>query len=114
MPRWAQYVLPGIALALWLSRFFIRDDGVGVVNGLVVFLIVWWLVFFMMLPIGVRSQEEAGDIVAGTEPGAPMAPDLLKKKLSNCGMVAVDLNWAEQPKKPVVGARLLFDTELVD
>jgi len=79
MPRWAQYVLPGLAAVLWLSRFIIRDDGVGVVNGLVVFLIVWWLVFFMMLPIGVRSQEEAGDIVAGSEPGAPMAPNLLKK-----------------------------------
>jgi len=48
------------------------------------------------------------------EAAQSLAPDLLKKKLSNCGMVAVDLNWAEQPKKPVTGARLLFDTELVD
>ena len=48
------------------------------------------------------------------EAAQSLAPDLLKKKLSNCGVVAVDLNWAEQPKKPVTGARLLFDTELVD
>jgi len=48
------------------------------------------------------------------EAAQSLTPDLLKKKLSNCGMVAVDLNWAEQPKKPVTGARLLFDTELVD
>ena len=51
----------------------------GVVNGLVVFLIVWWLVIFTMLPIGVRSQQEEADIVEGTEPGAPVAPMLLKK-----------------------------------
>jgi predicted secreted protein len=57
----------------------IRDDGVGVVNGLVVFLIVWWLVIFTMLPIGVRSQEEAGEVQEGSEPGAPVAPMLMKK-----------------------------------
>ncbi|WP_138510042.1 DUF1467 family protein [Maricaulis alexandrii] len=77
--RITQYGLPGLAFLLWLSRFIIRDDGVGVVNGLVVFLIVWWLVFFMMLPVGVRSQEEEGDIVEGSEPGAPVAANLVKK-----------------------------------
>lgn len=77
--RYAQYALPGIALLLWLSRFIIRDDGVGIVNGVVVFLIVWWLVIFMMLPIGVRSQEEEGDVLEGSEPGAPVAPQLKQK-----------------------------------
>ncbi|MEA1942850.1 MAG: DUF1467 family protein [Pseudomonadota bacterium] len=79
MPRWLPYIPPGIAFVLWLSRFIVRDDGVGVVNGLVVFLIVWWLVIFTMLPIGVRSQEEDADVVEGTEPGAPVAPMLMKK-----------------------------------
>jgi len=79
MSRWLQYIPPGIAFVLWLSRFIVRDDGVGVVNGLVVFLIVWWLVIFTMLPIGVRSQEENADVVEGTEPGAPVAPMLRKK-----------------------------------
>ena len=64
---------------LWLSRFFIRDGGVGVANGLVVFLIVWWLVIFTMLPIGVRSQHESGEIAEGTEPGAPVAHNLGRK-----------------------------------
>jgi len=79
MSRWLQYVPPAIAFVLWLSRFIVRDGGVGVVNGLVVFLIVWWLVVFTMLPIGVRSQEEDADVVEGTEPGAPVAPMLMKK-----------------------------------
>ena len=68
-----------IAALLWLSGFFIRDGGVGIANGLVVFLIVWWLVIFLTLPIGVRSQEEEGEVVEGTEPGAPVAPNLRKK-----------------------------------
>ena len=33
------------------------------------------------VPFGVRSQHETGDIVAGTDPGAPVAPRLLAKAL---------------------------------
>ncbi|OLF73045.1 hypothetical protein AWH62_08830 [Maricaulis sp. W15] len=79
MKRYIGYLPVAIAAILWLKGFFIRDGGVGVINGLVVFLIVWWLFFFMMLPIGVRSQEEAGDVVSGSEPGAPQAPNLARK-----------------------------------
>lgn len=77
--RYLQYLPPAAVGLLWLSGFFIRDGGVGVVNGIVVFAIVWWLVIFLMLPIGVRSQEEDGAVVEGTEPGAPIQPMLAKK-----------------------------------
>ena len=79
MIRYLQYLPPVIAGLLWLSRIVLRDGGVGLVNGLVVFLITWWLVLFTMLPIGVRSQEEGGEVLEGSEPGAPMAPMLAKK-----------------------------------
>ena len=35
------------------------------------YFIIWWLTLFAVLPIGVRSQEEAGEIVPGSEIGAP-------------------------------------------
>ena len=44
-----------------------------------VFLTIWFTVLFAVLPIGVRSQSEMGDVVPGTEPGAPVAPRLLMK-----------------------------------
>ncbi|KKC38695.1 hypothetical protein WH87_07130 [Devosia epidermidihirudinis] len=44
-----------------------------------VFFVVWWLAFVAVLPIGQRSQAEAGEVIAGTEPGAPVAPRLLYK-----------------------------------
>ena len=44
-----------------------------------VFLTIWFTVLFAVLPIGVRSQAESGEIVPGTEPGAPVAPRLLMK-----------------------------------
>ncbi|MBR9825435.1 MAG: DUF1467 family protein [Alphaproteobacteria bacterium] len=80
MIRYLQYLPVALTVLGLLSRFFIRDGGVGVVNGVVVFLISWWVIIFMMLPIGVRSQEEGGEVVEGSEPGAPQSP-MLKKKM---------------------------------
>jgi predicted secreted protein len=54
-----------------------------------VFLVVWWLSFVAVLPIGARSQHEAGDIVAGTEPGAPVAPALIRKMILATGVAIV-------------------------
>ena len=45
------------------------------------YLTIWWVVLFAILPFGVRSQHEAGDITHGTDPGAPVAPRLLSKAL---------------------------------
>ena len=54
-------------------------DPVGFV---VVFVITWWLSFFCMLPIGVQSQyEQDGNVIEGTEEGAPKEPMLKKKAL---------------------------------
>ncbi len=44
-----------------------------------IYLVVWWIVIFAVLPLGVRSQHEAGEVAPGSEPGAPVAPRLLTK-----------------------------------
>jgi predicted secreted protein len=41
-----------------------------------IYFIVWWIVLFAVLPWGVRSQDEAGDVVPGSDPGAPAIPRL--------------------------------------
>ena len=48
----------------------------GFVELLVLFAVVWWLVFFMALPFGVRPPEEPG---RGHAPGAPDNPRLALK-----------------------------------
>jgi predicted secreted protein len=53
----------------------------GIAGSLMVISIAWWLAFFMMLPLGVRSQLEEGSVVPGTEPSAPTAPRLWRKAL---------------------------------
>ena len=76
---WTQRGLVVLAFLVFISQFIWRTGGAGVVNSIVVFLIGWWLFFFMTLPIGVRSQEEDDEVVAGSEPGAPTDPQLKKK-----------------------------------
>jgi predicted secreted protein len=44
-----------------------------------IYVVVWWIVIFAVLPLGVRSQHEAGEVTPGSEPGAPVAPQLLTK-----------------------------------
>lgn len=57
---------------------------------LAIYFIVWWLVFFVTLPIGVRSQEETGEgRYLGTDPGAPSRPMLGRKALAATLIAAV-------------------------
>jgi len=44
-----------------------------------VFFLIWWITLFAVLPWGVRSQHESGEVVPGTDPGAPLVPKLGRK-----------------------------------
>jgi predicted secreted protein len=44
-----------------------------------IYFIIWWTVLFAVLPWGVRSQRESGDVTPGTDPGAPNVPALGRK-----------------------------------
>ncbi|MCG6121154.1 MAG: DUF1467 family protein [Microvirga sp.] len=55
--------------------------GLGVTGALALYFVVWWIMLFAVLPFGVRSQIEAGDVVAGSEPGAPAQPALRQKAI---------------------------------
>jgi predicted secreted protein len=52
---------------------------VPLTTSLAIYFIMWWLVFFAVLPWGVRSQAEHGDIAPGTDPGAPAVHGLKVK-----------------------------------
>jgi predicted secreted protein len=44
-----------------------------------IYFIIWWMVLFAVLPWGVRSQGESGEVAPGTDPGAPTVPALGRK-----------------------------------
>ena len=49
----------------------------NLVSAIVVFSVTWFLALYCLLPVGVRSQEEAGDdIPVGAMAGAPSKPNI--------------------------------------
>jgi len=48
----------------------------SIATAVAIYFIIWWVVLFTVLPWGVRSQEEGGDVVGGSDPGAPVIPRL--------------------------------------
>lgn len=53
----------------------------SITSGLVLYAVLWFLILLMVLPIGVRSQEEAGEVEPGTPAGAPETPMIGRKML---------------------------------
>lgn len=51
-----------------------------ITGAIVLFTVFWFLALYMILPLFVRSQEEAGEVEPGTSAGAP-DQSLMKKKL---------------------------------
>ncbi len=40
-------------------------------TAIAIYFIIWWVVLFAVLPWGVHSQQESGEVAPGTDPGAP-------------------------------------------
>jgi predicted secreted protein len=64
------------AVAVVVNGFDLRISG-----GLALYFVIWWILLFAVLPFGVRSQVEAGEVVRGSEPGAPALPALREKAI---------------------------------
>ncbi len=50
-------------------------------SALATFFIIWWVSLFAVLPWGVKTQEESGEVEPGTIPSAPAMPQIGKKFL---------------------------------
>jgi predicted secreted protein len=51
----------------------------AVTTVIAIYFIIWWTVLFAVLPWGVRSQDESGEVAPGTDPGAPAVHTVWKK-----------------------------------
>ncbi|QDC10858.1 DUF1467 family protein [Oceanicola sp. D3] len=60
----------------------------SITAALVVLAITWFMVLFLVLPVRMKSQQEAGDVVPGTHAGAP-ADFRLGKRLKITTLIAV-------------------------
>lgn len=59
-------------------------------TGILVYVVLWWLVFFMSLPIGAQSYHEAGEETqAGNVESAPLKPRVWMKAGASTMIAAV-------------------------
>ncbi len=57
--------------------------------GIALYIMIWWLTLFAVLPFGVRTQGEVGDVVEGTPESAPFAPRIFRAMAINTVVAAV-------------------------
>lgn len=47
-----------------------------------IYFVVWWLVLFAVMPFGMHTQDDEGEVVLGTVPSAPVRPHLVRKAIA--------------------------------
>ena len=54
----------------------------GITGSIIVYVLIWWIIFFSVLPIGIQSNKEKfREKIDGVDPGAPNNPKIAKKFL---------------------------------
>jgi predicted secreted protein len=61
----------------------------GVTSAIVLYVVIWFMTFFIVLPIRIETQGDLGRIVPGTQAGAPEHHHLRKKAWITTGIAAV-------------------------
>ena len=54
----------------------------GTTGSIIVYVLIWWMIFFSILPVGIQSKKEKfEERIDGIDPGAPNNPKMGKKFL---------------------------------
>ena len=54
----------------------------GITGSIIVYVMIWWIIFFSVLPIGIQSNKEVfKEKIEGMDPGAPKNPKINLKFL---------------------------------
>ena len=54
----------------------------GITGSIIVYVLIWWIIFFSVLPVGIQSNKEKfKERIGGIDTGAPINPKIAKKFL---------------------------------
>jgi predicted secreted protein len=70
---------------------------IAILGYLAIYVVVWAVCLFIVLPWGAHSQSDVGKIAHGTEPGAPASFAIWKKLLATtilATVVVALIDWA--------------------
>ncbi|MBO9464002.1 DUF1467 family protein [Tropicibacter sp. R15_0] len=78
----------------------------GIVSGLVLYAVIWFLTFLVVIPIRLKTQGDVGEVVPGTHAGSPAVHNLKRKAWITTGLALVV--WG------IIAAIILTETITVD
>ena len=62
----------------------------GFTGSIIVYVLIWWIIFFSVLPVGIQSNKEKfREKIEGVDPGAPINPNIVKKFLITTLMTSI-------------------------
>ena len=61
------------------GRCGLRKEKMGIVSAIVLFAVVWFMTFFVVLPLRMVTQGETGEVVPGTHKSAPADAQIGRK-----------------------------------
>jgi predicted secreted protein len=53
------------------------------------YIFIWWITLFVVLPFGVHTQDDEGIVVPGTPESAPFKPHIVRAFLINTVLASV-------------------------
>ena len=54
----------------------------SITGSIIIYVMIWWIIFFSVLPIGIKSNKEVfKETLQGSDPGAPKNPKIARKFL---------------------------------
>jgi predicted secreted protein len=59
------------------------------VMAVAIYIFIWWIVLFAVLPFGVHTQDEAGSVVPGTPGSAPAKVRIVRIFLINTVVASI-------------------------
>lgn len=84
----------------------------NIVSGIVLFAVVWFMVFFVVLPLRLKTQGEDGAVVPGTHSSAPANPQMWRRaRITTIWAVLV---WGVIAGVIISGAITVRDIDVMD
>ena len=51
----------------------------GIAGSIILFLLIWWIIFFISLPLNIQNNKKKVDNIGIEDPGAPNNPQIFLK-----------------------------------
>lgn len=71
-------IAAALAIGAAIAAQAMRLAPIGWPFAIAIYFFAWWIMLFAVLPFGVRTQHDTGEVIQGTSAGAPTETKMLR------------------------------------